>query len=54
MKYRIQRDGLSMTITARSREEAVGDFEARLEQKRQELRVVELRGRKPATRGRRG
>lgn len=33
MKYRIQRDGLSMNITASSREEAELDFEARLAQK---------------------
>lgn len=33
MKYRIQRDGLSMTITADSRAEAELDFMARLAQK---------------------
>ena len=53
MKYRIQREGLSMTITAQSREEAEGDFCARLAQKVEWLKGEEVK-RKPSTRGKRG
>ncbi len=52
MKYRIQREGLSMTITASSREEAELDFAARLAQKVKALKGEELKG-KPSTRGKR-
>jgi len=66
MKYRIQREGLSMTITASSREEAEGDFEARLKQKVEGGKGEGLKGgrrkrvkseglkRKPSTRGNKG
>jgi hypothetical protein len=43
MKYRIQRDGLSMTITASSREEAELDFCARLAQKVEWLKGEEVK-----------
>ncbi len=70
MKYRIQREGLSMTITAQSREEAEGDFCARLAQKVKgmkgqrveklkgegfkRVRGKRVKGRKPSTRGGKG
>lgn len=53
MKYRIQRDGLTMNITASSREEAELDFEARLEQKVKGLKGEGLK-RKRQTKGIRG
>jgi len=40
MKYRIQRDGLSMTITAHNREEAELDFAARLAQRNGAVRTT--------------
>ena len=41
MKHHIQRDGLSMHITADSREEAAACFAERLEQKRSERRSTQ-------------
>jgi hypothetical protein len=41
MKYRIEREGLSMTITAQSRAEAEGDFAGRLAQRNGEVRTTE-------------
>lgn len=48
MKYRIQRDGLSMTITAHSREEAEADFEARLAQKIRTTAQIQAEAMTPA------
>ena len=53
MKYRIQREGLSMTITAHSREEAEEDFCARLAQKVKGMKGEELK-RKRQTKGIKG
>ncbi len=48
MKYRIQRDGLSMTITADSLAEAELDFEARRAQKIRTTQQIQADAMTPA------
>jgi len=48
MKYPIQRDGLSMTITANSREEAELDFAARQAQKVRTTEQIQAEAMTPA------